>query len=366
MNFHQYSLILIPLFVNFAIFKSQFTLSKQFYHSPNDLILESGKVLKKPTIAYNTYGEMNEAKDNVVWIFHALTAASNVDDWWSGLVAEGKLFDPKKHFIVCANMLGSCYGSTGPNSIDPDTNKPFYHNFPFITIRDIVNSQIDLRKHLGIEKIKMAVGGSCGGYQALEWLLMEPETIENYTICVTSPKESPWGIAVHTAHRTAIELDPSWGEDHENSGLEGLKGARQIGLLFYRNHEIYHHHQKETSNEKINNFRSTSYLKYQGEKLAKRFSPISYYKLTEILDTHNIARGRDSDIKDTLKRIKQKGLVVSITSDLLCPPTEQKFMADHLPNAEYRLIDSLYGHDGFLLEYKKIGDVIKESFPEFK
>lgn len=339
-------------------------MNKQYYNSPNDLTLESGVVLKKPTVAYHTYGKMNEAKDNVIWIFHALTAASNVDEWWDGLVGEGKLFNPEKHFIVCANMLGSCYGSTGPNSINPDTNKPYFHSFPQVTIRDIVNSQIELKDFLGIDKIKMAVGGSCGGYQALEWLIMEPETIQNYTICVTSPKESAWGIAIHTAHRTAIELDPSWGEDHEKSGIEGLKGARQIGLLFYRNHEIYHQNQTETSNEKTDDFRATSYLKYQGEKLAKRFSPISYYKLTQVLDTHNIARGRDEDVKDTLKRIKQKGLVISISSDLLCPPTEQQYMARHLPNAQYGLIDSLYGHDGFLLEYKKLGDSIKNAFPE--
>lgn len=338
--------------------------TKQFYNSPNDLLLENGEVLRQPTVAYHTYGKLNKKKDNVVWIFHALTAASNVDEWWNGLVGENKLFNPEDHYIICANIIGSCYGSTGPNSINPDTGKPYFHSFPDVTIRDIINSLIDLRKHLGVEKIQMAVGGSCGGYQVLEWLLMEPEVIDNYTICVTSPKESAWGIAVHTAHRTAIELDPTWGEDHENSGLEGMKSARQIGLLFYRNHEIYHKRQNEENNEKTKDFRATSYLKYQGEKLAKRFSPISYYKLTEVLDTHNIARGRDSDIKDTLRRIKQKGLVVSISSDLLCPPTEQQFMARHLPNAQYGLIDSLYGHDGFLLEYEKIENVIKEAFPE--
>lgn len=337
-------------------------MGKQFFTLENDLTLETGGVLKKPTVAYHTYGKLSENKDNVVWIFHALTAASNVEEWWSGLVGSGKLFNPEKHFIVCANMLGSCYGSTGPNSINPDTNEPYYHNFPDITIRDIVNSQIALKDYLGIEKIKMCVGGSCGGYQALEWMLMEPETIENYVICVTSPKESAWGIAVHTAHRTAIELDPTWGEPRADSGIEGLKGARQIGLLFYRNHEIYHQRQTEKGNEKLNNFKATSYLKYQGEKLAKRFSPISYYKLTEVLDTHNIARGRDKDIKDTLKRIKQKGLVVSISSDLLCPPAEQQFMAKHLPNAEYGLIESLYGHDGFLLEFTRIGNQIKKTF----
>lgn len=341
-----------------------FGLSKKFFQLPNDLVLENGDILRQPTVAYHTYGQMNIDKSNVIWIFHALTANSDVMDWWPGLVGEGKLFDPAKYFIVCANMLGSCYGSTGPTSINPATKQQYLHSFPDVTIRDIVQSQIELKKHLGVDKIKMAVGGSCGGYQALEWLLMDPTTIENYTICVTSPKESAWGIAVHTAHRTAIELDPTWSENIEAAGNNGLKGARQIGLLFYRNHEIYHQKQTEPTNDKTRDFKATSYLKYQGEKLAKRFNAISYYKLTEVLDTHNIARKRDEDIRNTLKRIKQKGLVVSISSDLLCPPAEQQFMANNLPNAQYVLIDSLYGHDGFLLEFTKLGEAMQNAFPE--
>lgn len=325
--------------------------------------LELGGHLTNPTVAYTTYGELNAKKDNVIWIFHALTAASNVAEWWPGLVGSGKLFDPSKDFIVCANILGGCYGSTGPNSINPDTGKPYYYDFPDITIRDIVKSQIELRKHLGIEKIKIGIGGSCGGYQVLEWLMMEPDTIEQFSAMVTSAKESPWGVAVHTAHRSAIELDPTWGDLSDNAGIEGMKGARQIGLLFYRNHEIYHRMQSETSEEKVNNFKATSYLKYQGEKLAKRFAPISYYKLTEVLDTHNIARGRFKNLKDALNSIQHKGLIVGISSDLLCPTTEQEFLARHIPNAEYAEIDSLYGHDGFLLEYDKIGECLKKRFP---
>ena len=339
-------------------------MNKQYYTIPGKFELELGGHLTDPVVAYTTYGKMNAEKDNVIWIFHALTAASNVAEWWPGLVGEGKLFDPNKYFIVCANILGSCYGSTGPNSINPDTNQPYYYDFPDITIRDIVKSQIELRKHLGVEKIKIGVGGSCGGYQVLEWLMMEPETIGYYSAMVTSAKESPWGVAVHTAHRTAIELDPTWGELSDKAGIEGMKGARQIGLLFYRNHEIYHRMQSETSEEKVNDFKATSYLKYQGEKLAKRFAPISYYKLTQTLDTHNIARGRYTDPREALASIKHKGLIVGISSDLLCPTTEQKFLARHLADAEYAEIDSLYGHDGFLLEYEKIGNCLKERFPD--
>lgn len=336
---------------------------KQFYNIEKDLPLELGGVLKSPTVAYTTLGEISPEKDNVVWVFHALTAASNAEDWWSGLIGEGKLFDPKKHFIVCANILGSCYGSTGPNSINPDTGKEYLHDFPAVTIRDIVNSFIELRKHLGIEKINFAIGGSCGGYQLLEWLLMEPGTIEDFCALVTTAQESPWGVAIHTAHRSAIELDPTWKTNALNAGLEGMKAARQIGLLFYRNHTIYDELQKEDTAEITENFKATSYLKYQGEKLAKRFNPISYYKLTEVLDTHNITRGRNTDVKKVLSSIQQRGLIISISSDILCPPEEQKFIAKHIPNAKYIEIDSLYGHDGFLLEFEKIGLAIKTRFP---
>lgn len=337
---------------------------KHFFKIEKTFPLELGGTLETPTVAYTTLGTMTPEKDNIVWVFHALTAASNAEDWWTGLIGKGKVFDPDKHFIVCANILGSCYGSTGPNSINPATGKAYLHDFPAVTIRDIVNSFIELRKFLGIEKINFAIGGSCGGYQLLEWLLMEPEVIEDFCALVTSHQETPWGVAIHTAHRSAIELDSTWKNNELNAGLEGMKTARQIGLLFYRNHEIYDQLQKEDSNNVTNNFKSTSYLKYQGEKLAKRFNPISYYKLTQVLDTHNITRGRNTDVTKVLRSINQRGLIISISSDILCPPEEQKFIAKHIPNAKYIEIDSLYGHDGFLLEFEKIGEAIKTRFPK--
>lgn len=337
---------------------------KHFFKIEKTFPLELGGTLETPTVAYTTLGTMTPEKDNIVWVFHALTAASNAEDWWTGLIGKGKVFDPDKHFIVCANILGSCYGSTGPNSINPASGKAYLHDFPAVTIRDIVNSFIELRKFLGIEKINFAIGGSCGGYQLLEWLLMEPEVIEDFCALVTSHQETPWGVAIHTAHRSAIELDSTWKNNELNAGLEGMKTARQIGLLFYRNHEIYDQLQKEDSNNVTNNFKSTSYLKYQGEKLAKRFNPISYYKLTQVLDTHNITRGRNTDVTKVLRSINQRGLIISISSDILCPPEEQKFIAKHIPNAKYIEIDSLYGHDGFLLEFEKIGEAIKTRFPK--
>lgn len=340
-------------------------MDKQFYTIEGAFELESGESLSSPTIAYTTLGKINEDKSNVVWIFHALTAAANAEDWWPGLVGKGKLFDPDKYFIVCANILGSCYGSTGPNSINPDTGKHYLNDFPVVTIRDMVNSFIHLREHLGIEKINFAIGGSCGGYQLLEWLLMEPDTIQDFCACVTSAQESPWGVAVHTAHRSAIETDPTWNNGSIDGGLEGMKAARQIGLLFYRNNEIYNKLQGEENDDKIKDFRATSYLKYQGEKLGKRFNPIAYYKLTESLDTHNIKRGRSSKVEEVLSSIEQRGLIIGINSDILIPPHEQKKIAKYIPNAKYIEIDSLYGHDGFLLEFEKIGNALKIRFPKF-
>lgn len=341
-------------------------MSKKVFKYKGEFTLELGGVLKEPQIAYHTFGELNLNKDNVVWIFHALTASSDVENWWSGLVGEGKFIDTNKYFVICGNILGSCYGSTGPDSINPVTGKQYLHSFPQITIRDIARSLLLLKDHLQIEKIKMAIGGSCGGHQLLEWLLIDPKSIEKFTICVSGPEESPWGRAIHSAHRTVMRLDPSWGENNPKSGLEGLKAARQVGLLLYRNAEIYQRNQSETSNEIMKNFKATSYLKYQGEKLAKRFSPIAYYKLTETLDTHNISRGREISIKETLKKIYQDGLIIGIQSDLLYPESEQVKFADELPNSKLVIIESLYGHDGFLLEYKKIAEAINQYFPEFK
>ena len=172
--------------------------------------LENGDSLPELTIAYSTYGKLNKEKNNIVWICHALTANSDVTEWWPGVVGSNHIIDPEKYFIVCANILGSCYGSTGPLSINPKTGEPYYHNFPFITIRDMVNAHILLRKHLGIEKIFLLMGGSMGGYQAMEWCVMEKDITERLVLLATSAAESAWGIATHTAQRLSIEADCTW------------------------------------------------------------------------------------------------------------------------------------------------------------
>lgn len=331
-----------------------------YFNSDEPFTTESGETLPALTIAYDTYGSLNSEKNNVVWVCHALTSNSLVTEWWLGVVGENTVIDPAKFFIVCANIPGSCYGSTGPVSINPVTGKPYYSNFPMITIKDIVKALILLRRHLQIDNIFLLMAGSMGGYQALEWAVMEKEYIQNLFLITTSAAETAWGIAIHTAQRLAIEADNTWTDPNPNAGKKGLKAARAIGLLTYRNYKILVEKQTDSDVEKIDNFKVSSYINYQGDKLVKRFNAQSYWLLTKTMDSHNLARGRNKTIDEVLQSIKQKTLIMGITSDLLCPVDEQKRLAGKMPNATYIEIDSSYGHDGFLIEYEKISHYLSK------
>lgn len=320
------------------------------YRYDKPFSLESGKVLNELEIAYHTYGEMNEQQSNVVWICHHLTANSDASLWWKGMVGPGCLIDPAKYFIVCANILGSCYGTTGPHSTDPATGKPYYSAFPHITIRDMVNAHILLRRHLGIRHINLLIGGSMGGYQALEWVVKEPEMFTNLVLLSTSATESAWGIAVHTAQRMAIEADCTWTDLSADAGKKGLMAARAIGLISYRNHGILVKKQTDPDPEKTDFFKASSYMEYQGEKLANRFNAHSYWTLTKAMDSHHLARGRDVSLATVLEGINQRTLVIGIHSDILCPIPEQAYLANHIPDSKLVAIDSGYGHDGFMVE----------------
>lgn len=334
-------------------------MSKKLFTYPHPFSLESGGQLQGLEIAYHTYGELNQEKSNVVWICHALTANSDAVDWWDSLVGEGKMFDPEKYFIVCANILGSCYGTSGPLNIDADTKALYYSHFPQITIRDMVKAHILLRKQLGIEKISIAIGGSMGGYQVLEWSIEEPEIVERMVLVATGARESAWGIAIHTAQRLAIETDISWRDLSEKAGSNGLKAARAIGMLTYRNYEAFVAAQTDDEQDKLDHYKASSYIHYQGEKLANRFNAYSYWLLTKAMDSHNIARNR-GEIDEILASIKPGTLVIGIKSDILCPVQEQRFMAEHIPGAIFKEVDSPYGHDGFLIEGEQLGKLIKD------
>jgi homoserine O-acetyltransferase len=320
---------------------------------------ETGFYLPRLEIAYNTYGELNKTADNVIWICHALTASSDVEAWWPGMVGEGFLFNTEKYFIVCANVLGSCYGSTGPDSVNPGTGKPWLRDFPLITVRDLVNVHEILRNYLGIKRIHTIIGASIGGYQALEYTIMYPELIERLIVLASGTKQTPWALAFSESMRLAMEADQSFMANDPEGGKKGLKAARSIALISYRTVAAYNQTQKEDDNEKLTSFKACSYQAYQGDKLVKRFNPYSYWCLTCLSDTHNIGRGRGGVVK-ALGRIKARVLCVGIKSDLLFPTEEQKLIAANTENAEYIEIDSFYGHDGFLIETGIVTDVIRK------
>lgn len=323
--------------------------------------LECGESLPSLQVYYSTWGTYKPEENNVVWICHALTANSDVSSWWEGIVGENQFFDPNKHFIVCANILGSCYGSSGPLDINPKTKRQYFLDFPLVTIRDMVRAHILLREHLGIQHIHTLVGGSLGGQQALEWAIMEHERFDNFVVLATNAYHSAWGIALNETQRMAIAADPTWTDEDENAGKQGLKAARAIAFLSYRNFDTYKKTQGETDIEKIDHYRASSYQQHQGTKLVNRFNCHSYYYLTKALDSHHVGRGRGG-VEKALATITAKTLVIGVSSDILFPVEEQKFIAQHIKGAEYQEIDSFYGHDGFLTEAKAITELLKNFF----
>lgn len=323
--------------------------------------LESGVSLPNLEIAYQTWGKLNADKSNVIWVVHALTANSDVFDWWKGLFGENDLYNPNDYFIICANNLGSCYGTTGPLSVNPDTNEPWFGYFPKITIRDMANSLNVLKQHLGISKIHTIIGGSQGGQIALEWSLLFPDISENLVLIATNAQHSPWGIAFNESQRLAIKADRTYFSNTPNGGQKGLLAARSIALLSYRNYNTYDKTQ-QTISEDLSNYPASSYQRYQGEKLVKRFNAYTYVRLSEAMDSQNVKRGRDKPAEFILNSISAKTLVISVSSDILFPPAEQQFLAKHIPFAKYAEIDSLYGHDGFLIETKQLEKQIKQFY----
>lgn len=328
------------------------------YHHNSPFLLESGETLKELDIAYHTYGTLNENKDNVVWVCHALTANSDVEDWWPHTVESGCFLDPDKWFIVCANIIGSCYGSTGPMSINPETGNPYYDEFPRLTIRDMVNAHILLADVLNIKHIHLLIGCSVGGFQAIEWAAMQPERFDKLVFLATSPKASPWSIALDETQRMAILSDKTYGEKRPDAAKAGLAAARAIGLLSYRGPWGYNQTQQDPPSDEIPTaHRACTYQQYQGEKLCRRFDAYSYMAILNAFDTHDIGRGRGG-VTAALSKIKSPAIVIGITTDIIFTPEEMKELTAMLPNAEYFELQSEFGHDGFLVEHKKLNDIL--------
>jgi homoserine O-acetyltransferase/O-succinyltransferase len=299
-----------------------------------------------------------------VWVFHALTANSDPAEWWDGLVGEGKLFDPAQYFIVCVNMPGGCYGSIGPLDINPDTGQPWYHDFPFFTPRDMVRAYQPLRQHLGIRSVYLGIGGSMGGQQLLEWAVEEPGLFRYIVPMATNAQHSPWGIAFNASQRMAIEADTTWPQRHPQAGIEGMRAARSVALLSYRHYLAYGQTQAETDTALLEGFRAEGYQRHQGEKLVRRFNAFSYYYLSKGMDSHHLGRGRGS-VAQALQTISARVLVIGIETDMLFPVSEQRFIHEQIPGSEYVVIQSPFGHDGFLVEYAAIEQCLRAFLTPF-
>lgn len=342
----------IPCYSIFVCNNYSERIDLELFHYKEPFELECGKTLPEYNLAYTTYGQISAEGDNVIWIFHALTANSDPTEWWPGLVGEGKIYDPTQQFIVCVNTLGSCYGSTFAGSINPATGEKYGQDFPMVTIRDIVRAMHPLRQKLGVKKIRLATGGSVGGQQVLEWAIMEPDLFDSICVIGTNAKHSPWGIAFNEAQRMALEADQTLYDSSEKAGKAGMEAARAIALLSYRNYEAYNRTQQDEPN-KLDGFRANSYQRYQGSKLSARFHPWAYHTLSKTMDTHDVGRHRGG-MENALRKITAKCLVIGIASDFLFPLREQEYLHQCIPQSQLRVIDSPFGHDGFLIEFDQI------------
>ena len=320
-------------------------------------------MLPEVEVEYTTYGTLSPAKDNIIWVCHALTADSRVADWWNNTVEEGKFLDPARWYVICANILGSPYGTTSPVSINPATGKQYGADFPMITVRDMVALHRKLAQRLGIERVELLVGSSIGGFQCMEWAIADPDFARRVALIATCTRSSAWAIAFNESQRMAIEADQTFHTDVPDAGLAGMAVARSIALLSYRGAEAYNATQTDPDGDKLEGFRVTTYQQHQGEKLRRRFNAHCYYRLSQAVDSHNIARGRGS-VEEVLRQIRAKALVVAITSDILFPPADHTVMVENIPSVEYRLIDSPFGHDGFLVEGEQLDGIITAFMKE--
>ena len=329
-------------------------------HLNKDFITESGFRFEKPEAAYKTWGTLNKSRDNVILICHALTGHAAADEWFPGLIGENKLYDPDHNFIICINVPGSCYGSVGPWTENPKTGKPYRSEFPDVTIRDMVRFQQLLLDQLDINGIELVIGGSMGGMQALEFAIMD-RRVRSACLIAMGAAHRPWAIGISEAQRAAIQADPKWNGgnyDFEDGPDQGIAAARMMAMITYRTPGNYDSKFGRQKQGKSDLFQVQSYLRYQGEKLAKRFDANSYVILSKAMDTHDISRCRPP--KDVLlNRVEIPVQLIGVDSDHLYPVPEQEELAKLLPNSRLHIIESPYGHDAFLIEFEQLHNIIK-------
>jgi homoserine O-acetyltransferase len=350
-----------------------------FANSPNELILESGEKLGPISLAYETYGKLNEEKSNAILILHALSGDAHAagfhegekdPGWWDIMIGPDKGLDTEKYFIICSNVLGGCRGSTGPSSNNPKTNKPYGLEFPILSILDMVNAQCHLIDYLGIEKLLTVVGGSMGGMQVLQWMFSHPNRIRSAIPIATALKHTPQQIALNEVGRQAIMADHNWKKGDyygDSTPDEGLAVARMIGHITYMSdismaEKFGRRLRKNKESSKFGaDFEVEGYLRYRGNHFVKRFDANSYLYITKAIDYFNLLDGKN--IHEVFRGLKAKVLVIAFKSDWLYPAYQSQEIVKACKlagvNATYCEITSTYGHDAFLLEVDEEGRLLK-------
>jgi homoserine O-acetyltransferase len=294
-------------------------------------------------------------------VCHAFTGSADADRWWSKMFGPGRALDPERDFVICANILGSCYGTTGPASIDPATGRPYLGAFPAITVRDMVRVQGELCRALGVRQVRSVIGGSLGGMQVLEWALLFPEMVRSIVPIASSARHSAWAIGLSEAQRQAIVADARWAGglyDPAEPPVAGLAAARMMAMCTYRGWESFEERYGRRP-QTAELFAMESYLRYQGQQLVDRFDAATYHALTRAMDTHDVARGR-GEFEAVLRTIRQPALVVSVDTDVLYVPEEQRVMARHMPAARLERLDSPHGHDAFLIHVDELSAMVAD------
>jgi homoserine O-acetyltransferase len=323
--------------------------------------LESGETLGEVTVAYRTWGRLDADGGNAVLVCHALTGSADVDEWWSPLLGRGRALDPDRDFVVCSNVLGGCYGTTGPTSPRPDGGRRWGGTFPRISVRDMVRAQAALLDSLGVRRLRLVVGGSLGGMQVLEWALLFPDRVEAIAPIAVSARHSAWCVALSEAQRQAIFADPRWRGGHypANDPPEaGLAAARMIAMCSYRSRQSLEDRFSRDVAE-TGEFQVEGWLHHHGRALVDRFDANTYVALTRAMDTHDVGRGRGG-WRSALGNVRVPALVVSIDTDVLYPPVEQEEIASTLPRGELARLASPHGHDAFLVEGEATSDLVAE------
>lgn len=363
-------------------FSSRFEENKLHYMYHDSFITESEADIRNFRVAYRVFGTPNEKKDNIILVFHALTGDCNCSGysdtdgnkpgWWQEIFAPGKIFDLNKFCIICPNHPGGCYGSIGPTDHLIGTSSPVGPDFPTFSIRDVARAHQLLLTHLNIEMLHTVIGGSFGGMVVSEFIINFPDIAQNAVMIAAPIAHSAQALALNHIQRKCIEMDPNYHDGQYYNGplpKKGLGLARQIGMITYRNpiefDERFGRSTQYANDEKETYFEIQSYLDYQGQKLLNRFDANSYIKLTYTMDEHDISHGT-GDFNKFIRKITCNLLLIAIDSDILYPPEEMQsfknFCLKNSVKAKYATIESAHGHDGFLIEYNQLDQIISEFY----